>query len=260
MALYGNRSILSRIKAKQFATGISSNYIGATVPPGTQRNRYIGGFDKQSATPNGYSHPAAWIMAQSGGGMSTYQKMNASIIETVAILAGGVSISATGISSSIALTNAQLDQIVNLIMSFNGGIAVTNADLIATITAVPTFITSSINGTLTTTDAALGAIVDLIASFSGNISTTNAANFATFSMVADLSVNTGFATPEQIASEVWDTVLSDHQVTGSTGKALNDAGSAGNPWSSSLASNNTPGTFGYLVQKLLTVAKFLGLK
>ena len=41
-------------------------------------------------------------------------------------------------------------------------------------------------------------------------------------------------------------------------KAKTDAIS--NPWNADLASNNTAGTFGERIQKLLTVAKFLGLK
>ena len=88
-------------------------------------------------------------------------------------------------------------------------------------------------------------------------------SFTEFAALAHMNAEAGGPTPlspEGLASAVWDTVLADHQEIGSTGKALNDAGSAGNPWSADLASNNTSGTFGYLVQKLLTVAKFLGLK
>jgi hypothetical protein len=44
------------------------------------------------------------------------------------------------------------------------------------------------------------------------------------------------------------------------GEKVNDAGAAGNPWSALLVDNNTAGTFGSFVQKLLTVAKFLGFK
>lgn len=60
---------------------------------------------------------------------------------------------------------------------------------------------------------------------------------------------------------VWDEVVADHLTVGTTGKALNDAGAAGNPWSATVSGNTDPGTFGELVgNKLLTVAKFLGLK
>lgn len=65
---------------------------------------------------------------------------------------------------------------------------------------------------------------------------------------------------QEISDAVWSRNLAPFTTAGTAGKALTDAGSAGNPWSSTLAANNTPGTFGAFIQKLLTVAKFLGLK
>ena len=64
-----------------------------------------------------------------------------------------------------------------------------------------------------------------------------------------------------LAESVWDELIASHLTAGTTGKALNDAGGAGNPWSTSVYGNTDSGTFGELVgKKLLTVAKFLGLK
>ena len=64
-----------------------------------------------------------------------------------------------------------------------------------------------------------------------------------------------------IQSTIWDEPIANHLIAGTTGKALSDAGSAGNPWSSPITGNTDTGTFGELVgKKLLTVAKFLGLK
>lgn len=63
-----------------------------------------------------------------------------------------------------------------------------------------------------------------------------------------------------IAQAVHAQNLSGFNTTGSAGKALKDASSAGNPWSAELSTNNTPGTFGAFIQKLLTLGKFLGLK
>ena len=64
-----------------------------------------------------------------------------------------------------------------------------------------------------------------------------------------------------IQATIWDEVLANHLTAGTTGKALSDAGSAGNPWSTSVTGNTGTGTFGELVgKKLLTIAKFLGLK
>lgn len=64
-----------------------------------------------------------------------------------------------------------------------------------------------------------------------------------------------------IQSTIWDEPIANHLTAGTTGKALSDAGSAGNPWSTPVTGNTNAGTFGELVgNKLLTVAKFLGLK
>ena len=71
----------------------------------------------------------------------------------------------------------------------------------------------------------------------------------------------GLVNKETVADAAWDDVSADHLTAGTTGKALSDAGSAGNPWGSPIAGNTDAGTFGELVgKKLLTVAKFLGLK
>ncbi|KKS20784.1 MAG: hypothetical protein A2736_00405 [Candidatus Yanofskybacteria bacterium RIFCSPHIGHO2_01_FULL_41_27] len=64
-----------------------------------------------------------------------------------------------------------------------------------------------------------------------------------------------------IQAVIWDEPIADHLTAGTTGKALSDAGGAGNPWGSPITGNTDAGTFGELVgKKLLTIAKFLGLK
>jgi len=64
-----------------------------------------------------------------------------------------------------------------------------------------------------------------------------------------------------IQATIWDEPIANHLTVGTTGKALSDAGSAGNPWSTPVTGNTAAGTFGELVgKKLLTIAKFLGLK
>lgn len=63
-----------------------------------------------------------------------------------------------------------------------------------------------------------------------------------------------------VAQAVWGAVASMYNITGTMGASVNAAGAGGNPWSAELATNNTPGTFGWFIQKLLSVAKFVGLK
>lgn len=73
--------------------------------------------------------------------------------------------------------------------------------------------------------------------------------------------NSAGLTELNLSASVWDELIAGHLTDGTTGKALSDAGSAGNPWSTYITGNTTAGTFGELVgKKLLTIAKFLGLK
>ena len=62
---------------------------------------------------------------------------------------------------------------------------------------------------------------------------------------------------ETISDSVWDEATSGHQIAGSTGKALTDAGASGNPWSADLSSNNTDGTFGGAINKIYKWVKWL---
>lgn len=63
-----------------------------------------------------------------------------------------------------------------------------------------------------------------------------------------------------IAGAVWSAIAAQYDTPGTMGKKLNDAGSAGDPWSTLKAPYNDPATFGGFVKKLLTLAKYLGLK
>jgi hypothetical protein len=59
---------------------------------------------------------------------------------------------------------------------------------------------------------------------------------------------------------VWDEISADHQTIGTTGKALIDAGAAGNPWETPIG-ETTPGTYGHFVtRKLLTFVRWIGLR
>jgi hypothetical protein len=63
-----------------------------------------------------------------------------------------------------------------------------------------------------------------------------------------------------LVDEVWDEATVDHQTPGTTGKALTDAGAAGNPWDTPVGTP-VPGTYGYyMTKKLLTFAKWIGLR
>lgn len=227
MALLGNYNLLNKLPLR-FRGGATladsrSNYSMS----GSNRNQYAGGYNRIASTPNGYTHPYSWIMAPTPGSISSYNQLSMNLNETLLSLVAGIN-AQSSITGSFTITQGQLDQIANLLSAMSANITITQGQL-AAVSALQAAITAS----MTVTNAQLGAIIGLAASLSAQISVTNAGNFATANISADMSLTTGAATPEQIAQAVWDEPLPSHV---------------------------SAGTFGWFVQKLLTVAKFIGLK
>lgn len=65
------------------------------------------------------------------------------------------------------------------------------------------------------------------------------------SLEANIFVNSGSATTQEIVEAVWSAIAADYFAAGTMGEKLNDAGGAADPWDDVRA---------------LTVGKFLGLK
>lgn len=70
----------------------------------------------------------------------------------------------------------------------------------------------------------------------------------------DAAWTTSTLTDASIADQVWDEVLSGHLTAGSTGNALNAAGSAGDPWSTAIPGAYGAGTAGYILGNNLDAA------
>lgn len=128
------------------------------------------------------------------------------------------------------------------------------------------------NTTVTVGGVSLARVVEMIndytvtfedGSYAVNLvgANSNIGDVVNLNSVSVRAANSAGLTELNIAASVWDALIANHLTVGSTGKALNDAGAAGNPWGTTVTGNTDPGTFGELVgKKLLTVAKFLGLK
>jgi hypothetical protein len=90
---------------------------------------------------------------------------------------------------------------------------------------------------------------------------SNIGDVVNLNSVSVRASNSAGLTELNLAASVWDELVAGHLTAGTTGKALSDAGGAGNPWGTPVTGNTDAGTFGELVGKrLLTVGKFLGLK
>lgn len=218
---------------------------------GGLKNRFAGGFDaKFGAYNNGALHPSAFVLPLNSGSISSYTSARSALSPSSSNLVPSLPMLVNG-TFALTVTNAQLDQVLQLIAS--GVMSLTGSANLAAAVSMQ----ASRSMTLAAS-ALLGGLVPVVASGSTALSPS-----VTMIARAFIEASAGGPTPlspEGLANAVLDALLADHNISGSVGEALNSIGAASNPWSSSLAANNAPGSFGERVQKLLTTAKFLGIK
>ena len=272
MALIGNYNVLQKSPNTFMSGQTIAQCRSNSDKSGSIKNSYLH-FGKLAGYPTGYAAPYSWSMPMQIGSMASL--LYTSISTTNAQLVEGRNLE-TSITSSLTVTSAQISAVVdlvssivttssiasveiqllkNLASSISASGTITNAD-IQSLSVV--LLSANLSGTLTLTNAQIGSLTNIQSSINASANLT-----AITTVLVNISCDIGGPSPlspEGLANAVWDAILTDHQITGSTGKALSDAGGAGNPWSADLASNNTVGTFGYLVQKLLTISKYLGLR
>lgn len=217
---------------------------------GGLRNRDIGAFNNRfSAYPNGALHPQAFILPEKSGSISSYTASRAALYDSANLIPAMPMVASS--SAALAVLNAQLDQVVQFIA--NGVLELTGS---ATLAAA---VSAQASSTMTlASDALAGGIFPITAEGSVALSPSVALTAKAF-MEAAAGGPTPLS-PEGLANAVLDALLADHTTAGTVGEALNSIGAAGNPWSADLSTNKDPGTFGEHVQKLLTLAKYLGLK
>lgn len=215
-------------------------------PPASLRNR-LSAYGRVSGTPYGYLAPISWVLPNAPGAMRTIAA--SSSVGTVT-MAGGRAIEATaaGISSGSVAAGAIVPIVASAAATSTG--TITLAGIAAILASGAGVSTSSIS---------LGGIINILAA-AGVSTSTGSVNLTALGYIIASGGGAPALSPEGLAQAVWQALLTDYPDIGTMGKALADAGGAGNPWSSDLATNNTAGTFGERVQKLLTQAKYLGLK
>lgn len=254
MALIGNQSVLLKshafftngtATAGAYAANLKTNYIKPSVLNARRIN-----LAPRTSIPEGYNLGAAYLAPLKSGGLASGLRIS-----------GEASLTATGISArlSTASLTGEASLTGSLAVLTPGAASLTGAGSISASIAAVSSIASTLTGSASIS-AGLSAVVPLASALSG--AATMSPNLTGLgSLEAHLDVGAGTElSPQSLASAVWEEAISDHLTAGTTGKALSDAGGAGNPWSADVSANNDPGTFGALVQKLLTVAKFLGLK
>lgn len=231
-------------------TGVYSFNRGAWIKGGL-RNRITGPISPLfCALPVGGLNPGAWVLPQKPGGLAAHTE--ALSLDAIAALVPAYNLAAST-GGTLSVTLADLQQIVSLIATSSASLAAVQALLQA---AVEMAGTGAL--VLTPTASQLDAIVSSVASASCSLSPA-----VTLTALGHLTAAAGgpaALSPEGLANAVLDALLADHTLAGSVGEALNSVGASGNPWSSATLANNTSGTFGALVQKLLKTGTFIALK
>jgi hypothetical protein len=218
-----------------------------------------GSFDQKSGLPNGYAPISAFKMPIKDGGMSSYRQIfgageatETSRLATVKAMASRT----TPKMGNGTISSAPLSLLVQMFADIVGGGEVADSDLKNILNMAVT-----LNGSGEISDTTLLAILAWMnaeITASGTLDGSVMKGWA--DMAASISSEGDLVTAKSCARAVWDELVADHQATGSTGKALNDAGAAGNPWSADASSNNDPGTMGKKLNDGLTKTLFLGLK
>lgn len=205
--------------------------------PGMRRNIFAtdAGYDPLSSIPTGNRHPIAWQMPQKPGGLSSRNNTTITFSDTANAVRG---LPASG-STDITFT---IDGTGGLIVSGSGSAAITFSST-ATILSIAS---GSGSATITFTPTAqIGAEAGLTGTTT--ITLTGTCTSYAIGYMSGLSTSETEFSAAALASAVWDALTADYQISGSFGEAMAAAGSAGDPWSTTLPGTYIAGQAGYIM-------------
>lgn len=158
MALIGNYSVLNKT-AGGFITGPSVADTRANYGKTNKMRNSFTALPKNYSRPMGYEPPGSFLIAQTGGGLSSFVQIRGSSVTSAAIL--NVKTASASLTGSGEVTTAQLSQLVQMAAALNGQGLVTDAQL-AAVSSLAAALSGS--GTIS---AGLSASIPLAAALSG---------------------------------------------------------------------------------------------
>ncbi len=198
----------------------------------------------RASIPTGTQPPYSWLLAPKGGELSS----------TTHIVGTG------GFSGSLTLGKVMEADLA-------GAGEVTSSMSLITSLLADLAGSGSISGSLSLTlglaanlagsgdmAGALKLLVPLAASLTGAGAITGNLK-GNADMVANIFVNSGTATVNELVAGVWSALAADYNESGTMGQKLNGAGSAGDPWTTDLSSYNTSNTAGKILKDAQKKAK-----
>ena len=257
------------------ATGVYQTY-GATVLNNAYPSARLANFARTGANrnitagegitsglvslPSGNRHPSAWMMPQKPGALASRNLITGTGSAAAAALA--VKLAAADLTGSGSL-EAVGGLIVQLIADIAGSGGISEADLKAFLQAV-----ASIGGSGGISEAQATGLGELVAAITG-LGLVDTTLTGTGELSADLVVTGAGLTTGNVGAAVWAAIAIANNTPETMGQKLNSAATGGVDydelanavWDKPTAEMITPGSAGqYLAAKLLSVAKFLGLK
>lgn len=247
-------------------------------------------FDKTSSTPVGYTPGSAIFPPMKSGGMGvglgyiegSGTVTNADLINAlrliVASLVGAGSITSAdgrpalpGVASLTGagdVTDAALLLILNALADLVGAGDITSAGASGSLSAVAALVgagtvAANLNAIaelladLAGTGAVSGDIINiirlLVASLVGSGTISGAVPYAIGSVSADLTATGDVLDTSNVGAAVWAAIAAANNIAGTMGQALNAAGSAGDPWITTLPGAYTGAQAGALLDAINTL-------
>lgn len=99
-------------------------------------------------------------------------------------------------------------------------------------------------------DVTIASVTGAVGSVTGNVGGNVVGSVASVTAGVTVTTNndkTGYRLSATGVDDIWDEATAGHTTAGTTGKALTDAGSAGDPWSTAVPGAYAAGTAGYLI-------------
>ena len=209
MALLGNKTISGFIVGSQAGAGNAFGFRENSSPYSLNRNRFAGGINPLAGSPWGHSHPRAWVIPQTDGGLNG--KSSATSAGTATGYAGRAMV---GTGAGLGAGSANAQAITNAVAD---GSATGSGDAEAAGAASGVGVGSaSTNG-----EALAGAIINVIIS-----GTATGAGSAVVIATANLIGEGGGAetelSPANLAAAVWNSLSAEHTGAGTMGKKITD--------------------------------------
>ena len=248
MALIGNKNLFYKMPLKNIGGNNLSSQRSNWNTQGQSRNYFASdaSISAREGIPSGCRPPQCWVIPIKDGSLrsrpidsfSTFimsgalgRNLDSSIAGQGAFNPGDLSALVdivASLSASGSVSNATLELLVSIQSSISA-----SGSFSGTISgAVVSEIVAAISASASFSPADVSAIKGALANLAGTGTITQSDANALASIAANITPFTELS-PKNLAIAVWDEPTSDHQIDG---------------------------TFGKFVQKLLTVAKFLGLK